>query len=85
MLPDGGLLWAMLAAILVPIWAKVRRLVKRLRLNASGRLLLTIEDMGQPSSDLLLDTRPNQESGRRTDSSDVPLPPERRLRNERDQ
>jgi hypothetical protein len=80
---DGGLLWAMLAGILVPIWVKVRKIVKRLRLNASGRLLLTIDDMGQPSSDLLLDTRPNQESGKRMDSRDVPLPLERRRKDER--
>jgi hypothetical protein len=84
MLPDGGLLWAMLAAISVPIWVKVQRLVKRLRLSASGRLLLTIADTPPHSSDLPPNTKPSLEDGKRTDSSDVPLQHERRLSDERD-
>jgi hypothetical protein len=80
---DGTPLWGLLVVILVPIWAKVRKLVKRLRLNASGRLLLTIEDMPQPSSDSHPSTKPSQDLGKKTASS-VPLPPpDGRLNDER--
>ena len=85
MLPDGGLLWAMLAGISVPIWVRLRRLVKRLRLSASGRLLLTIEDMPQRSSESPSDTRPKPESGAREDLQPLTEQPTRKQGEESDE
>jgi hypothetical protein len=75
MTPDIEQHLELLAGILAAILVILHRLKKR---NGRVRLVLTVEDTEQPSSESPPNTRTKEADGRRTDSSEPRKQPTRR-------